>query len=443
MRDLSFLDDIIACARRQGADSADAILINSNSLSVDWRCNQVESLEQSQSGDLGLRVFIGQQQAMVSTTNREWTNIQTLVERALSMAKLAPEDPLCGLTPAHEVGKDWPSLSLADTTAPTADQLLALTAEAESSALSISGITNSDGASASASRTGIAFVASNGFSGHYERTSYATSISVLAGTNTSMQRDYAYSHCVRFSDLLSPSALGQTAAERTLKKLNPRKVATTRAPIIFSPRVSNSIVGSIASAISGTAVARGTSFLKDNLHHIIAHSGITIIDDPHRAWGLRSRPFDAEGRVPTRRAIVDKGRLTSWLLDNRSARQLGMTSTAHATRSTGGSPSPSASNFYIEPGNQSPAELMADIQHGFYVTELMGTGVNNVTGDYSQAASGFWIVDGLPTYAVSEVTIASNLKDMYLHMFPANDLSFDYGFDSPTLRIEGMTIAGI
>jgi PmbA protein len=257
-----------------------------------------------------------------------------------------------------------------------------------------------------------------------------------------MERDYAYSSTRHRADLESPETIGRRAATRAVERLNPRKVSTQTVPIIFDPRVSASLVGHFAGAISGTSIARGVSFLKDHLGKSIFPSEISIIDDPHRGRGLRSKPFDGEGVKNSRQSLIQEGVLQTWILDSASARQLGLDTTGHAARGTGGPPGPSATNLYMEAGKQSPQELMADIKNGFYVTELIGQGVNGVTGDYSRGAAGFWIENGEIAFPVSEITIAGNLKDMYQNLIPANDLEFRYGTNAPTLRVEGMTIAG-
>lgn len=442
-RAATLLQDLVANACKAGADAADAMLIDSTSLSVSYRLGKVETLERSESGDMGLRVFVGKKQAMVSATDRKPAALKELVERAVAMAKSAPEDEYCGLADARDIADDFPQLTLADDNEPSAEELIAKAREAEEAALAVKGVTNSEGGDAGAGKVEITLVASNGFSGNYKRTSYSLSASVLAGDGTAMERDYDFASRVFAKDMPSAASIGKHAAERTVRRLGARKMPTGHYPVVFDPRVSGSLIGQLAGAISGASVARGTSFLKDKLGQKLFHESVTIIDDPFRVGGLRSRPFDAEGILPKKYNIIDKGVLTTWLLDQRSARQLKMTSTGHASRSPGGTPSPSASNFYMAPGSVSPSELMKDIQQGFYVTELMGMGVNSVTGDYSQAASGFWIENGMIAFPVSEMTIAGNLKDMFLNLTPANDLQFLRGVDAPTLRIEGMTTAGI
>jgi PmbA protein len=436
------LNDVIAQARKAGADSADALLIDSTDLSVSMRLGAVESLERSESGDLGLRVFIGKQQAVVSSSDRRAATLQEMVGRAIAMAKLAPEDEYCGIADAGEVAKNYPAIDMADTIEFSAEQLIAQAREAEDAARAVAGVTNSDGVGSGWGVSTVTVAASNGFSGSYRRTGYSISASVLAGEGTGMQRDYDYASRVFAGDMPSPASIGASAGERAVRRVNPRKMPTARIPVFFDPRISGGLVGSLLGAISGAAIARGTSFLKDKMGQKIFADGINIIDDPHRPRGLRSRAFDAEGILPHKRKLIDNGVLTTWLLDLRSARQLKLYSTGHASRSTGAPPSPSASNVFMEAGKMSPTELMCDAAQGFYVTETMGMGVNGVTGDYSQAAAGFWIENGEIAFPVSEMTIAGNLKDMFMNLSAANDLEFLRGVDAPTLRVDGMTIAG-
>ncbi len=438
------LQNLISEAKRAGADAADAMLVDSASLAVGVRLGKVETLERSESGDLGLRVLIGKKQAMVSTTDRRPAMLKEMVERAVAMAKLAPDDEYCGLADTADIAHEWPSFEMVDTSpAPNATQLIDLVRATEDSARAVKGVTNSEGAEAGSSTATVTLAASNGFAGSYRRSNFSVSAAVIAGEGTSMERDHDYASRVFYADLPTADSIGTSAGERAIKRLGARKMPTGQMPIVFDPRVSGGLLGSLAGAISGAAIARGTSFLKDAMGKQIFSTNITIVDDPFRSRGLRSRPFDAEGLLPQKRNIIDKGVLTTWLLDQRSARQLKLRSTGHASRGSGGAPSPSASNFYMLPGELTPQQLIQDIKQGFYVTELMGMGVNGVTGDYSQAAAGFWIENGVIVFPVNEMTIASNLKDMYHNLSAADDLQFLRGIDSPTLRIESMTVAGI
>lgn len=440
---MSLLADLIRKAQAAGADAADALLVDSASLSVAYRLGKPEKVERSESGDVGLRVFVGKRQAMVSSSDRSPQALAALVERAVAMARLVPEDPFCGLAEPDQLAQRLPELDICDAAEPDPLVLVDWAERAENSARAVAGVTNSEGAEAGWSRSTVAVAASNGFAHSYHVSRSQIAVSVLAGqSGQGMERDYDYDQTVYFSDLRQPEEIGRLAGERAVKRLGARKVRTTRVPVILDPRVAAGLLGHLAGAINGNSIARGTSFLKDHLGKAILPAGLSVIDDPHRLRGLRSKPCDGEGVANGRRAIVEDGILTSWLLDLRSARQLGMTSTGHASRGTGGPPSPSASNLWLEPGQITPAEMISDISQGFYVTELFGMGVNGITGDYSRGAAGFWIDGGEMVYPVSEVTVAGNLKEMFRQLTPANDLVFRYGVDAPTLRIDGLTVAG-
>ena len=441
MDGVSLLGELVAQARAAGADVADAVLVSGTSLSVQRRMGRTEQLERSESRDLGLRVFVGKRQAIVASTAVDPAGFARLAERAVAMARLVPEDPFGGLA-AEMAAPETLDLDMEDTAEPSVELLIARASAAEDVALGVKGITNSEGADAGYGRTEVSLVTSAGFSGRYVRTSHSISVTALAGQGTGMERDYDYSSAVRFSDLDDPEALGLSAAKRALARLNPTRPKTARIPVVFDPRVSSSLLGHLMGAVNGAAVARGTSFLKDKLGQRIFAPGIVVRDDPRRRRGLRSRPFDAEG-VPTGALdIISDGILTSWVLDSRSARQLGMRSTGHAGRGTSGPPSPGASNLCLMPGTMTPTELMADIKEGLYVTEMIGMGVNGLTGDYSRGAAGFMIRDGALAEAVSEITIAGTLPEIFMHMVPANDLRLRRGTDAPTVRIEGLTLAG-
>jgi PmbA protein len=439
---LNILGDLIARARRAGADAADAVLFEGASIAHAQRLGKTEKLERSESYDLGLRVLVGKCQAMVSSNDRSAAAIGDLVERALAMARTVPEDPYCGIADPDQIARDFPSLETCDPEEPSATTLIARAREAEEAALGVAGVTNSEGAEAGWSRAVVALAASNGFAGSYAGSGHSLSASVLAGEGTGMERDYDFSSAVFAADLRDPGEIGRSAGERAVRRLGARKVATCQVPIIFDPRVSRSLLGHLIGAISGPSIARGTSFLKDKLGQQIFPEGVTIVDDPHRHRGLRSKPFDGEGIANRRRAIVENGALTTWLLDLRSARQLGLQTTGHASRGTSSPPSPSPTNLWLEPGATTAAALIAGVERGLYVNELMGMGVSGTTGDYSRGAAGFWIENGVLSFPVSEVTIAGNLKDMFRQLTAANDLEFKSGVDAPTLRIDGMTLAG-
>lgn len=434
---------LVERAKRAGADAAEALVVEGTSLGVSWRLGKLEDVERSEGRDLGLRVFIGKRQASVSSTDLTEAALGPMIERAVAMARVAPEDPYCGLAEPHLLARDWPELDIDDRSAPpSAEDLAALAAEAEEAALAVDGVTNSSGAGASYGRSGVTLVTSSGFAGAYAGTSSSFSCSVLAGEGTGMERDYDFSSARHAADLDKASDVGRGAGEKAVRRLNPRKVNSQSVPVVYDPRVSGGLIGHFAGAISGAAIARGTSFLKKAMGTDVFSKGISIVDDPHMKRGLRSKPFDGEGVKNRRTMLVEEGRLTTWLLDTATARQLGLETTGHAARGTGGPPSPSTTNLYMEAGCLNVRELIADIKRGLYVTEMIGMGVNGVTGDYSRGASGFWIENGEIAFPVSEITVAGNLKDMFLNMTPADDLEFRYGTNAPTVRVEGMTIAG-
>ncbi|MEM7021792.1 MAG: metallopeptidase TldD-related protein, partial [Pseudomonadota bacterium] len=347
-----------------------------------------------------------------------------------------------GLAQPEQIATSLPSLDLDDGVETEAPVLAELAAAAEDAARANPGVTNSEGAEADWSRIRSSLSASNGFRGTSARSTHGLSVSVIAGADVGMERDYAYANVVRATELPDPASIGREAAERAVRRLNPRKVKSQAVPVVFEPRMAGSVIRHLVNAISGTAVARGTTFLKDKMGQRIFGEHVSIIDDPLRADGLRSRTFDAEGIAVQRRSLIDRGVLTTWLLDCASARQLGEEPTGHAVRGVSSPPSPAPANVHIEPGALSPQALIADIEHGFYVTEMMGSGINNVTGDYSRGAAGFWIENGAIAEPVSEVTVAGTLQTMFANLTPADDLSFRYGIDAPTLRIEGLTVAG-
>lgn len=440
--DRTLLDDLLKKAKARGADGADGMLARSISLSHAQRLGEIEKLEREESFDLGLRVFRGQKQAVVSSTDLSAEALDELVDRALAMAATVPDDPWCGLADPDQLSTAVHELDMVDADEPDGEDLVAMARTCEDAARAVEGITNSEGASAGWSRTQVALAATNGFSGAYARTDFGVGVSVIAGEGTDMEGDYDYSQAVFRSDLEDPAKTGTSAGTRAVARLGARKMPTVTVPIVYDPRVAGGLLGHLTGAINGSAVARGTSFLKDSLNTPVFAPGITIVDDPHRPRGLRSKPFDGEGLANDRLNLVEDGVLTTWLLDLATARQLGLTSCGRASRGTSAPPSPSPTNLYLEAGAPTPDELMADIDSGLYITSLMGMGVNGVTGDYSRGAGGFWIEGGKVSFPVTELTVASNLKDMYRNLRPANDLVFRYGTNSPTVRIDGMTVAG-
>jgi PmbA protein len=443
--DQSVLTDLaerlVTAARRAGADSADAIVVRSMSLGVEVREGAVEESERAESDDVGLRVFVGRRQAVVST-NDIAGDVSQLAERAVAMAKVAPEDAYAGLADSSLLARDLPDLDLLDPDLPSVAVLEQRARDAEAAALAVKGVSKSGGASASAGIGGMVLATSHGFRGAYLASRHSLSMSAIAGEGTAMETDYDYSSVLHAGDLDKPEKIGRTAGERAVARLNPRKVSTSKVPVVYDRRIAGSLIGHLASAINGAAIARKTSFLKDKRGERLFKPGIRIVDDPLRKRGQRSRPFDAEGIAGAPLAVIEDGVLTSWLLDSATARELGLATTGHAQRGVSSAPSPGPSNLHLEAGALTPDTLMADIGEGFYVTELIGMGVNQVTGDYSRGASGFWIENGRRSYPVSEVTIAGNLVAMFGALTPASDLEFRYGTNAPTVRVEGLTVAG-
>jgi len=434
---------LIEAARRAGADAADVLYVGEASLGINVRLGELEDVWRSEGEEIGLRVFAGQRSASVSSSDLSQAALAELVERAVAMAREAPEDPYAGLAPAQLLFRgDLLPLESDDGADPSPAELKARALATEDAARSVPGITNSEGASASAGRSVVALATSTGFCRGYTSSHYGGSASVIGGEGGAMQRDYA-SHMTRhYADLDAPDAIGRLAAERTVKRLNPAKLPSGTMPIVFDPRVGGSLVSHLLGAMSGPAVARRTSFLLGREEEAILPEAITILDDPHRVRGLRSRPFDGEGLATRPHALVERGRLTGWLLNSAAARQLGLEPNGHATRGIGGAPGVGATNVHLEPGAVAPAELIADIGQGLYVTELIGQGVNPVTGDYSRGASGFLIEKGDITRPVAEITIAGNLLAMFRTLAAGNDLEHRRAVNVPTLRVEGMTVAG-
>ncbi len=432
---------LVEAARRAGADGADAVAVRSMSLSVEVRDGAVEEAERSESDDIGLRVLVGGKQALVSTNDTKG-NPAALAERAVAMARVAPEDRFAGLADRAALARDIPDLDLIDQELPTPARLEALARTAEATALGVKGVTKSGGASAAAGMGGLVLVTSHGFSGAYLASHHNLSMVAIAGDGTAMERDYDFSSALHGADLEDAEKIGRSAGERAVRRLNPRKVATGRFPVVFDPRIAGSLVGHLSSAVNGTAIVRKTSFLKDKMGERLFRPGIRVIDDPLRRRGLRSRPFDGEGVAGRPLAIIDDGVLRSWLLDSATGRELGLPTTGHAQRGVSSPPSPGATNLHLAPGSKTPQTLIGEIAQGFYVMDLIGMGANTVTGDYSRGAAGLWIENGTLSFPVSEVTIAGNLSEMFANLEPADDLVFRYGTNAPTLRLEELTVAG-
>jgi PmbA protein len=433
---------LVEAARRAGADAADAIAVRGVSQGVEVRDGRVEESERSEGDDVGLRVLVGKRQAVVSTNDVKGDGVARLAERAVAMARVAPDDEFVGLADPSLLAREIPDLDMLDPDIPTTAELERRACEAEAAALAVKGVSKSGGASASTGIGGMVLVTSSGFRGAYLRSSQGISVTAISGEGTAMERDYDFTSAPHATDLATAESVGRTAGERTVARVNPRKVETCKVPVVFDPRVAGSLVGHLVGAINGASIARKTSFLKNRLGEQLFAGNVRIIDDPLRRRGLRSQPFDAEGVKVKKLAIIDQGVLTSWLLDCATARELNLVTTGHAHRGVSSAPSPGSYNLHLEPGKLTPEELISDIRQGFYVTDLIGSGVNGVTGDYSRGASGFWIENGKITYPVSEVTIAGHLLEIFKSLVPANDLSFRYGINAPTVRVEGLTLGG-
>ncbi len=443
LADLNTLEDaaeqLVAAALRAGADAADAVTERDISQSAHVLNGKVDDLTRSEGDGYGLRVFVGERSATISVNSL--IGIEDIVARAVAMARLAPPDPHQRLADVDSLAKNWADLDLYDPSTPEADTLVDEARAIEDIARSVAGVTKSNGASSGYGAAGIALVTSHGFRGSYRVSSFGRSVSVVAGEGTAMERDYDGSYRRHRADLDPIEKTGQTAAERAVARLNPRQVKTMKGTVVLDRRVAASMIGHFAGAISGSAIARGTSFLKDKLGQQVFAKGLQLRDDPFVLRGQASRPFDGEGVLGAPLNLIEDGVLTTWLLDSATAHELGLNPNGRAARGLG-SPGPSTTNIVMSSGDMSPQEMMAQIGTGLYVTDFIGHGVNGITGDYSRGASGFWIENGEKAYPVSEITIAGNLLDMFLHIVPANDLEFRSAYVAPTLAIEGLTIAG-
>ncbi|MCJ2188111.1 TldD/PmbA family protein [Novosphingobium beihaiensis] len=435
--------DLVERARRAGADAADAVYGANASEGIQIRLGKLEDVERSESEHIALRVFLGQRSASIGSSDLSPQALDELAARAIDMARAAPEDRYAGLAPEDMLSHGpWQDLDLVDPSEPSPQTLRAMAEEAEDAARAVAGITNSDGASASAGSGVFALATSHGFAGGYGSTSHSVSVSVVGGEGAAKQRDHAWRSAHHGADLPSPAETGALAGERTVARLGSGRMKSGTMPVVFDPRVAGSLIGHLIGAMSGSAIARRSSFLLDKLGEQIFAPGTAIVEDPHTPRGLRSRMFDGEGLATVKRDLVADGKVTGWLLDSASARQLDMQPTGHAARNGGGAPSVSVGNVHLAAGPLSPAELMADIKDGVYVTELIGHGVNGVTGDYSRGATGFRIVNGELAGPVSEFTVAGNLLSMFAQLTPANDLEWYRAINVPTVRVDGMAIAG-
>ena len=433
---------LVERARKAGADAADAVYVGHESESVQVRLRELEQVDRSESEQVGLRVFVGQRSASVASSDFSDEALGELVRRALAMASEAPEDPYAGLAPAELIAHGpFPDIDSEDGTEDDPRDLRARALAAEDAALAVAGITNSGGSSAGSSCNVMALATSTGFLGGYRSTGTSNSVSVIAGEGSTMQRDHAWHSARHLSDLDAPDELGRLAGSRAVAKLNPARPRPGKYPVLFDPRVAGSLLTHFAAAITGGAVARKASFLLDMLEQKIFAQGIRIVDDPLRKRGVRSRPFDGEGLAVHRMDLVADGILKTWTAESASARQLGIRPTGHAVRGASGAPGAGPSNLHMEAGSRSREDLLAAFPETLLVTELIGQGINYVTGDYSRGASGFMIRNGEIAEPVAEITIASNLLDMFATLEPGSDLEFRYGINAPSLLVPEMTVA--
>jgi PmbA protein len=439
----SILSSLLDDARRAGAEAADALIYNAVSSGVSWRLGNLEDVERSEGRDLGLRILVGKRQASVSTTDISKASLKELVVRCAAMAKAAPEDPYCGLAPQERLAKaPFPDLDLGDFEEPSTETLKARARDCEKAALDIDGIVNSSGASASYGEGRKWFATTGGFYGANGGARHTISVSVLAQDANGMERDYDYDAKTHFADMRGPEAIGRRAGERAVARLAPRKLKSQTAPVIFEERLSESLLGHLAGAINGAAIARGVSFLKEKRGERIFPKGVNVIDDPFIKRGQASRPFDGEGVAGLKLKIIDDGVLTDWLMNSAHARQLGLETNGRATRGVSGAPGAGSTNFYLEAGAKTLAGLMAEADDGLLLTDMFGPQVNSNTGDYSVGCSGFWFEKGVVAYPVNEITIAGNVLAMYAAIVPADDLEFVGAMNAPSVLAGEMTIAG-
>jgi PmbA protein len=441
--DENLLQEVVAAALKAGADAAEAVGAERRSLSITVRMDELEEVEREEARDVGLRVFVGRRQATVSGSDISAEARAKLVERAVAMARLAPEDPYAGLADPDRLARGpLPELDLYDPTEPTPEALEERARSAEAAARAMPKVSNTDGASGSWSASQWTMVTSAGFRGVYRASGFSIGASAIAGDGDGMETGYDGRSTRWDADLPSPESLGAEAGRRAASRLGARKIASTTAPVIFENRLASSLMSPLIGAISGPAIARGTSFLKDKLGQRIFAAGVTITDDPHRPRGLGSAPFDDEGVANAAREIIADGVLTTWLLNSSSARQLGLATTGHAARGLAGPPGVSPSNLTFQPGEKDLAGLMRDAGTGLLVTSMFGPSLNANTGDWSVGCSGFWFENGEIAHPVSEITVAGNLLEIYPRITPGSDLEIRGASNAPSLLVDALAIAG-
>lgn len=441
--DENLLHDVVAAARKAGADAAEAVFAERQSLSVSVRLGELEEVEREEARDLGLRVFIGERSATVSGSDISAEARAKLIERAVAMARLAPEDPYASLAPQDRLARGpYPELDLIDPYEPTAEALETQARIAEDAARAVKGVTNSDGGSAAWSSSRWALATSDGFQASHAATGHSISASAIAGEGAGMERGGEGRSTRHFGDLPAAGDIGMEAGRQAVARLDPRKIASTTAPVIFENRLAMSLIGPLLGAISGPSIARGTSFLKDKLGQAIFARGVNLLEDPHRVRGLGSAPFDDEGVATQVRALIDDGVLTTWLLNTASAKQLGLVTTGHASRGLAGPSGVSTHNLTLQPGEKDLKGLMKDAGSGLVVTSMFGPSLNGNTGDWSVGCSGYWFENGESTGPVTEITVAGNLIDIYARLVPGSDLEFRGASNSPSLLVDALAIAG-
>ena len=435
-------DFLIKKSKKAGADNVDIVYVENINIDVGCRLKKIEKLERSESTDLGLRFIKNKKQVIVSSNDLSSKSLTDLVSKASKMVNAVPKDPFCSIAGKNDFIKSIPNLNIFDNKEPSINSLKDKVIDAEKAGLNVKGVTNSEGAEIGWNKSKLHLFNSNGLNANYQSSNYSIYAVLIAGHGTSMEREYEFASSIFEKELTKTSIVGKKAGEQAVKRLNPKKIKTSKIPVIFSPRVANSFLRHLSGSINGNSIARGTSFLKKKLNKKIFSSDINIIDNPLKMSGLQSKPFDGEGLKTKKTEIVKNGVLKSWFLDLSTARQLKLKSTGHASRGISSPPSPSPTNFYFEPGKISPKNLIGNIKKGIYLTELMGSSVNLINGDYSRGGSGFWIDKGEITYPVNGITIADNLNEMFKKITLANDLEFKQGLNSPTMLIENMIVAG-
>ena len=433
---------LIDMVKQNGGTDADIYMVDKTAVNVTYRLGKVEEVEREEKTGIGIRVFVGQKQAAVSTYDLSPDHLAYMIGQCLDMAKAAPENPYAGLPDKMQMARITPALGTFDPVQPEMEDMIERAKICEDAARAIDGVTNSEGASAWWSSSYYTYANSRGFHREHGRTSHGTSISVLAGEGTKMERDYDYASATHLDDLDNAKGIGERAAHKAVLRLNPKSPDTGKMPLMFAPRVGKALISDFLNAINGAAVAKGASWAKDLMEKQIFPENVNIIDAAHQFRGLRSQSFDAEGIPSNDIDLIENGILKSWLLDHASAQKLGLESNGRASRSLASNPSPSFTNVRVRPGDASPADLLSSMKKGIYITDMMGFGANTVTGDISQGAAGFMVENGKMVYPVSGFTIAGNIKDMFMNMILGNDLEYRYGVDTPSFIIENMTIAG-